>query len=239
MTQAIEKITVPDIFPSMAARDLAYITGEDPGFRAQSFYYRSTASGAEYQEIVGGLVPPAKLPGFAVVVALGRHDDPRINPGWKVGTKRISVLAEYKAEDLPGLVGGALVLRSLFAPALDKGFYCDPNESLSFRIAQLMESLKNEPPMVLVPGLYFQQATAFRDYVSTLNLYRKILVRGDCAKLRKAMSVFPREAMGARGERAWEDYPEVMALAYAVHGLMVNPLLDMDEGAIEKEEDAA
>ena len=90
----------------------------------------------------------------------------------------------------------------------------------------------------MIPGLYSQQATGFRDYMATLSLYRKILDRGGCDKLRNAMNLFPKEALTARGETAWEEFPEVTALAYAVHGLMVNPMLDVDEGAIE-EDDAA
>jgi len=253
----IEKVTIPDLFPSMAAKDFAHITGEDPGFRARSFYYRSKLKAEsskgkeeeEFQEIVGGFVPPAKLPGFCVVVGLGRNDDPAIKPEWNLGSKRISCLAEFEAQDMGELVTGLLDLRDKFSPALDKGFYCDGDEALAFRISQLLEGRsklkaqsskekqnQTEQPLVMIPGLYFDQATGFRDYVAALFMYQKILARGKCAKVRTAMNVFPREAMTARGETAWEDFPAITALAYAVHGLMVNPMLDADEGAIEDEE---
>jgi hypothetical protein len=234
----IEKVTIPEIFPSMAARDWARITGEEPGFQARSFYYRATRNWEEYQEIVGGFVGPALNPGFAVVVGLGRKDDPQINPEWNLGSKRITVLAEVESEGLTDLMAGALVLRKLYAPALDKGFYCDPDEALIFRIARIMEKLEDEPPFVLLPGIYFEQASAFRDYVATLTLFRRVLDRGNCDKLRAQMDNFPKEALVSTEKKAWEDYPAVMALAYAVHGLMVNPMIDLGEGAIEDENES-
>jgi hypothetical protein len=235
----IEKVTIPEIFPSMAARDWARITGEEPGYQARSFYYRTTRNGQEYQEIVGGFVPPALNPGFAVVVGLGRQDDSQIEPAWNLGTRRITVLAEVESEGLTELMAGALMLRKLYAPALDKGFYCDPDGALIFRIAQIMEKLETEPPFVLLPGIYFEQASAFRDYVATLTLYRRVLDRGNCEKLRAHMDNFPKEALVSTEKKAWEDYPAVTALAYAVHGLMVNPMLDLGEGAIEDENETA
>jgi hypothetical protein len=229
----IEKVTVSEIFPTMAAKDWARITGEEPGFQARSFYYRAVEDGTEYQEIVGGFVPPTLNPGFAVVVGLGRQYDPQIRPEWSLGTKRISVLAEIESDSLTELMAGALALRRLYAQALDKGFYCDPDEALIFRSAQIMETLEDEPPFVLLPGLYFEQASAFRDYVATLSLYRKVMDRGRCDKLRAHMDNFPKEALVSTEKKAWEDYPAVMALAYAVHGLMVNPMLDLGDGVIE------
>jgi hypothetical protein len=41
----IEKVTIPEIFPIMAAKDWARITGEEPGFQARSFYYREIEGG--------------------------------------------------------------------------------------------------------------------------------------------------------------------------------------------------
>ena len=236
ITPLIEKVTVSELFPTMAAKDFAHITGEDAGFRARAFYYKTLEDGAEFQEICGGFVPPAQKPGFAVVIGLGRNDDPKIDKAWKLGTKRITCLAETGAKDLNDMIAKVLALRKAYCPALDKGFYCDGDESLSFRIAQVMNSFPNEIPLVMIPGLYGQQSTGFRDYMATLTLYRKVLDRGGCAKLRNAMDIFPKEALTARGETAWEDFPEVTALAFAVHGLMVSPMLDVDEGAIEEEE---
>ena len=136
----IEKVTISELFPTMAAKDWARITGEDAGFQARSFYYKAVDGDAEYQEISGGFVSPAKKPGFAVVIGLGRNDDPAIDPAWKLGTKRISVLSEAESKDLTELVARMLALRKVFFPALDKGFYCDGDESLSFRISQIMSS---------------------------------------------------------------------------------------------------
>jgi hypothetical protein len=183
-------------------------------------------------------VPPALNPGFAVVVALGRQDDPQIDPAWNVGTKRITVLAEVESEGLTELMAGALVLRKLYAPALDKGFYCDPDEALIFRIARIMEKLETEQPFVLLPGIYFEQASAFRDYVATLTLYRRVLDRGSCDKLRAHMDNFPKEALVSTEKKAWEGYPAVMALAYAVHGLMVNPMIDLEDEVMEDENES-
>jgi hypothetical protein len=232
----IEKITIPDVFPSMAAKDLAHITGQDAGFRPRSFYYRA-ADGLEYQEIVGGFVPPAKGPGFAVVVGLGRNDDPDIDPDWQIGTKRIKVLAEAEDGDLNNLIASLLALREDFAPALDKGWYCDGDESLSFRVGQVMSSMEDEPYLVMVPGLYSQSPqTSFRDYVATLSLYLRVLDRGKCKKVRAAMDLFPVESMTDRGSTAWEAFPAIMALAQVVHGLVLNPMLDDAEGAVEDED---
>jgi len=233
--KVIEKITIPDAFPTMAAKDFAHITRQDAGYRPKAYFYRAV-DGSEFQEIVGGFVPPSAKTGFSVVLGLGRNDDPAIDPGWKLGTKRISVLAESESSDLTEQVASLLALRSTFDPALDKGWYCDGDESLSFRMAQIME---DEPFLVMIPGLYSQSPqTAFRDYVATLNLYRRVLDRGKCSKLRAAMDIFPVEAMTARGKDAWEEWPAITALATAVHGLMLNPLLDDAEGAIEEDETA-
>jgi hypothetical protein len=236
MPSVIEKVTIAEIFPTMAQKDLAHITGEDAGYKARAYYYRNVGGNGEFQEIVGGFVPPAKKPGFVVVVGLGRVDDPQIRPEWNLGTKRISVLAEIEAAVLTELVGGALALRKLYSPSLDKGFYCDGDESLSFRISQIMGTMEDEPFLVLIPGLYSDQANAFRDYVATLSLYRRVLDRGNCQKLRAHMDAFPKEAMTDRGSTAWEEWPAITALATAVHGLMVNPMLDVDDGAIEEDE---
>ncbi len=235
-TPLIEKMTISELFPTMAQKDFAHITGEDAGFMARAYYYKALDGGAEFQEICGGFVPPAQKPGFAVVVGLGRNDDPVIDKAWKLGTKRITVLAEDQSKDLTNLVVKVLALRKAYFPALDKGFYCDGDESLSFRIAQVMNSFEDEIPLVMIPGLYSQQSTSFRDYMATLSMYRKILDRGGCDILRNAMNIFPKEALTTRGETAWEEFPEVSALAYAVHGLMVNPMLDVDEGVIEEED---
>jgi hypothetical protein len=51
------------------------------------------------------------------------------------------------------------------------------------------------------------------------------------------MDNFPKEALVSTEKKAWEDYPGITALAYAVHGLMVNPMLDLGDGAIEYEEE--
>jgi hypothetical protein len=75
MKSLIEKVTIAELFPTMAAKDFAHITGEDPGFRARSYYYKAVEGGAEFQEICGGFVPPAQKAGFAIVIGLGRHDD--------------------------------------------------------------------------------------------------------------------------------------------------------------------
>jgi hypothetical protein len=91
-----------------------------------------------------------------------------------------------------------------------------------------MNVLRDEIHLVMIPGLYFEQATSFRDYIAALAMFQKVLDRGKCSKVRQAMAEFSKEAMTARGEKAWEEYPEVTALAYAVHGLMVNPMLDLD-----------
>ena len=237
VTKVIEKITVPDVFPTMAAKDFAHITGQDAGYRPKAYFYRAI-DGSEFQEIVGGFVPPAANPGFSVVVGLGRDDDRAIDPSWKLGTKRISVLAESESQDLTDLVASVLALRSTFAPALDKGWYCDGDESLSFRMAQIMASMEDEPFLVTIPGLYSQSPqTSFRDYVATLSLYRRVLDRGKCSKLRAAMDQFPVESMTDRGATAWEEWPAIAALAQTVHGLMLNPLLDDAEGAIESEDE--
>ena len=234
--KVIEKITIPDAFPTMAAKDYAYITGQDTGYKPKAYFYRAV-DGSEYQEIVGGFVPPASKPGFSVVVGLGRNDDPAIDPSWKLGTRRVSVLAESESQDLIDLVASVLALRSTFSPALDKGWYCDGDESLSFRMAQIMASMEDEPFLVMIPGLYSQAPqTAFRDYVATLSLYRRVLDRGKCPKLRAAMDQFPVESMTDRGATAWEEFPAIMALATTVHALMLNPLLDDAEGAVEEDE---
>lgn len=234
-TKIIEKITIPDVFPTMAAKDFAHITKQDAGYRPKSYFYRAV-DGSEFQEIVGGFVPPALNPGFAVVVGMGRNDDPAIDPSWNLGTKRVSVLAESESKDLTEMVASVLALRSTFTPALDKGWYCDGDESLSFRMAQIMASMEDEPFLVMIPGLYSQSPqTAFRDYVATLSLYRQVLDRGKCSKLRAAMDLFPVEAMTDRGATAWEEWPAITALATAVHGLMLNPMLDDAEGAIEED----
>ena len=220
----------------MAAKDLAHITGQDAGFRPRSFYYRA-ADGSEYQEIVGGFVQPAQNPGFAVVVGLGRLTDPAIDPEWQLGTKRIKVLAEVEEQDLNSLIKSVLTLRKEFSPALDKGWYCDGDESLSFRVGQIMASMEDEPYLVMVPGLYSQSPqTSFRDYVATLSLYLRILDRGECKLLRSYMSVFPVESMTDRGATAWEAFPAIAALSQTVHGLILNPMLDDAEGAAEEEE---
>jgi hypothetical protein len=241
MKSLIEKVTITEIFPPMAAKDWARITGTEPDFQARSFYYRSIHSGEEFQEIVGGFAHPVKKSGFAVVIGLSRNDDPRIKPEWNLGTKSIVVLAEVESSGLMELVKACVDLKKMFSPALDKGFYCDYDEALHFRISQIMASpaFHEEPPFVLLPGLYFEQATAFRDYVATLSLYQRILDRSTCHKLRDYMAAFPKEVMVSTEKKIWEDYPTVTALAYAVHGLMVNPMLDVDEGAFEGEEDAA
>jgi hypothetical protein len=239
MNSLIEKVTISEIFPTMAAKDWARITGTEPDYQARAFYYREIEGGKEFQEIVGGLVPPGKKAGFAVVIGLGREDDPQIRPEWNLGTRRITCLAEIETEGLPELVSGALALRKLYSPALEKGFYCDYDEALNFRIAQVMSRIEDEPPLVLLPGLYFDQATSFRDYLATLSLYRKVLDRKGCVRLRSTMDAFPREAMTSTEKKAWEEHPAVTALAYAVHGLMVNPMLDLENGAIEDETEPA
>lgn len=238
MNSLIDKVTISELFPTMAAKDFAHITGEDAGFQARAYFYKVIDGGAEFREICGGFVPTAKNHGFAVVIGLGRNDDPAVDPAWNLGTKRITVLAEAESKDLIEMVAKVLALRKIYFPALDKGFYCDGDESLGFRISQIMASTKDEIPLVMIPGLYSNdKATAFRDYLATLSLYRRVLDRGNCVKTKKAMDIFPKESMTARGEQAWEDFPEVTALAYAVHGLMINPMLDIDEGAIEGEDE--
>jgi hypothetical protein len=57
-TPLIEKVTIAEVFPYMAAKDWARITGEEPGYQGRSFYYRAIESGEEYQEIVGGFCAP-------------------------------------------------------------------------------------------------------------------------------------------------------------------------------------
>jgi hypothetical protein len=75
--------------------------------------------------------------------------------------------------------------------------------------------------------------------VATLTLFRRVLDRGNCDNLRAHMDNFPKEALVNTEKKAWEDYPAVTALAYAVHGLMVNPMLDLSEGAVEDDSEAA
>jgi hypothetical protein len=234
----IEKVTISELFPTMAAKDWARITNTEPDFQSRAFYYRAVHNGEEFQEIVAGFVPPAQKPGFAVVIGLGRQEDPRINPDWNLGTRSIVVMAEVEKNGLMELVQACVELKKKFYPALEKGLYCDYDDSLQFRISQIMASkmFQEEQPFVLLPGLYFEQATSFRDYIATLNLYQKILDRSTCGKLRNHMAEFPREAMVSSEKKAWEEYPAVTALAYAVHGLMVNPMLDSGDGVIEGEE---
>jgi hypothetical protein len=237
MTPLIEKVTIPELFPTMAAKDFAHITGEDAGFQARAYFYKVLDGGAEFQEICAGFVPPAKKPGFAVVIGLGRNDDPAIDPAWKLGTKRISVLAEFEDESLVGMVAGMLALRKTFSPALDKGFYCDGDEALAFRIAQAMGAMEDEPFLVMIPGLYSEQATAFRDYVATLSMYRRVLDRGKCEKIRKAMDTFPKEKMTEQGDKAWMEWPAVYCLAQTVNALILNPMLDYSEGIVESDDE--
>ena len=229
----VEKITVSEIFPIMASKDWAHITGNPVDFSARAFYYRLGA--VDYQEICGAIVPPAKGPGFAVMIGLGREDDERIDPGWNLGTKRITVLDEIEAEGLNDLIEAVLEWRRKYSPALDKGVYCDSDEALDFRISQIMSRKEKENFLVMIPGLYHGQATAFRDYVYLLSQYRRILDRGKCRKLRAYMDQFPKEAVLKTGDKTWEDWPAVTALAYAVHGLIMHPILDEDGGAIEDE----
>jgi hypothetical protein len=241
MNALIEKVTVSEVFPIMAAKDWARITNTEPDFQARAYYYRAIHSGDEFQEIVGGFVSPATNPGFAVVLGLGRKEDPRIKPEWNLGTKPIVILAEVEKPGLPELIKACVELRKMFPYALEKGFYCDYDDSLNFRISQIMSApmFHEEPPFVLLPGLYYGQATAWRDYMATSYLYQRILDRKSCTLMRGRMDEFPREALVSKERNIWQEYPAVTALAYAVHGLMVNPMLDLGDGVIEDANETA
>jgi len=237
----IEKVIIPEIFPSMAAKDFSHITGTDPGYQARSFYYRDIETGEEYSEILGGFVPPAKKPGFAVVVGIGRLNDVRINPEWKLGTNKISVLMEAEEDNLANLITSCLTLREMFLPAMDRNYwYFDADPELLFRVAKIMTKLFPDEELkqmsfLPMPGLYFGQSSAFRDYAATLNQYKRIISRGKCHKIKAAMDSFPKEAMFQSGLNVWEDFPEVMALAYAVHALVTNPVAD-DQDVVEDDD---
>ena len=206
----IERVTIDPDETLMAEKDWAKITGQPLPAKKQSFYYRHTKTGDEYQSVIGAFaLPSLQYPGFAVVIALDRNLDP------ENGINNIHVLAETEAGNIKELIKGCLNLRDIFGayPALFDGWRCDLNEADSYRVFQAIQELDVSSFFYPRCGPY----TDFKEYLKTLAENKMRLFRGGCVKLKSFMAIVQPEAIT---NLMPEDNPAVASIAYGVTAII-------------------
>lgn len=213
MECVIEKVSIGNKDILQAQRDYYRIRNvEEPEWMPE-IYYRHKKTGEEYLYVLGAFAMPGyDKPGFAVIVALDRYEDPH------KGERIIRVLEEYEAASIRFLVKGCLDMKEKYS--IDHGFYCDVDDTTQQRIVDAVEVIDSEAEFYPIEGPYKQAEVPFSQYLRTLIDCQRILDRGDCNKLKNYMENGPRNTREASALKP-EDNPAIAAIAYAVSALMV------------------
>jgi hypothetical protein len=213
MESVIEKVSIGNKDIIQAQRDYYRIRNIEEPERMPEIYYRHKKTGKEYLYVLGAFAMPGyDKPGFAVIVALDRHEDP------DKGERIIRVLEEYEGTSIKILVKGCLDMKEKYN--IDNGFYCDVDETTQQRVVDAVEAIDSEAEFYPMVGPYAQAENSFSQYLLTLIDCQRILDRGDCNKLKNYMENGPRNIKEASALKP-EDNPAIAAIAYGVSALTV------------------
>jgi hypothetical protein len=178
--------------------------------------FKNEQTGDEYRLLSGGGAWPGKTPGFAVVVAVDRKDNPKLK------IPHLRVLAEVEEADPMKLIQQCIKLRD---DCFVHPWYGNPNTPMEEFLHQINRELREfqKPDFYLIPPPHINDPKNFDYYATTIkNCMRKdtdgnrvLLIEG-CEKLRAYLENFPEDGH-LKGTA--EEYPAVAALGYVITSL--------------------